>query len=215
MKKLILVIIQFLIKLLDGDSVRKIKDGYHTFEELYDFRMMYNSLLFNEWAMRGLYDVHKSLRHNDGEKCFNNGWFVVVAMLPTGQITNHYKLEDWDRFNLPEYHIAKYEFDGHTPKDVLDRMGRLNALNFTVKGEEHLYLDKLHNIYRHGKGGLYKVVNYCTFKIDGFWRDAFIYTDAHNSQYFGRLAGDFDQKFKRTNKSLGNWYQGIKEEYEL
>ena len=28
----------------------KISDGYHTFDELYEFRKVYNAALFNEWA---------------------------------------------------------------------------------------------------------------------------------------------------------------------
>jgi hypothetical protein len=45
-------------------------DGYHTFNELYDYRKVYNALLFNEWSRQGLYDVHKSRKHSDGEQCF-------------------------------------------------------------------------------------------------------------------------------------------------
>lgn len=97
-------------------------DGYHTFNELYDFRKTYNALLFNQWADLGLYDVHKAKKHYDGEDCFGGGWFVVFAMLPTGQITNHYELSDWDIFDIPEEPKVKIEFDGHTPQDVLKRM---------------------------------------------------------------------------------------------
>ena len=122
-----------------------ISDGYHSFEELYTFRKLYNALLFNEWAKspklitkfvkteKGLvkeivsdkqytYDVHKSLKHHNGELCFGGGWFIVVAILPSGQITNHYKIEDWDLFKIPEYSKAKYEFDGHSSKDVIERL---------------------------------------------------------------------------------------------
>lgn len=133
--------------ILDGGfKAEDISDGYHTFRELYEFRKLYNALLFNEWAKEDnyakeareghnnsgfgfekveftpKYNVHKSLKHYDGELCFGGGWFIVVAMLPTGQITNHYKIEDWDLFNIPETDKALYEFDGHTPKDVLERM---------------------------------------------------------------------------------------------
>ena len=45
-----------------------ISDGYHTFGELYDFRKLYNAVLFNEWAAQGKYKVHKSLRHSDGKR---------------------------------------------------------------------------------------------------------------------------------------------------
>lgn len=113
-----------------GISSNGINDGYHTFGDLYEFRKLYNAALFNELAKTETghqkeypkYDVHKSKRHNDGELCFGGGWFIVVAILPTGQISNHYKMEDWDLFKIPEYPIAKYEFDGHTPEDVMERL---------------------------------------------------------------------------------------------
>lgn len=116
-------------------------DGYHTFKELYDFRKAYNVALFNEWGKyderktfnyqyekpsqyeSGVkYDVHKSWKHNDGELCFGGGWFIVVAVLPEGQISNHYKAEDWDLFKIPEVEKAKYPFDGHTGLDVINRL---------------------------------------------------------------------------------------------
>lgn len=100
----------------------EISDGYHTFNELYEFRKMYNAALFNEWALSNKYNVHKSWKHHDGEDCFGGGWFIVVAMLPEGQITNHYKAVDWDLFKVPETKKAIYEFDGHTPQDVLTRI---------------------------------------------------------------------------------------------
>jgi len=112
-------------KLLETD-VEKFSDGYHTFEELYEFRKVYNAALFNEWAKQGKYDVHKSLRHFDGEKCFGkDNYFIVVAVLPTGQISNHYEGKDWDLFDCEETECAKYEFDGHTPQDVIDRLKKL------------------------------------------------------------------------------------------
>lgn len=103
----------------------EISDGAHTFNELYEFRKLYNAALFNEWAKAGKYDVHKSLRHNEGEECFGGGWFIVVAMLPTGQISNHYKIEDWDLFDIPEHNVAKHPYDGHTAHDVTVRLKQL------------------------------------------------------------------------------------------
>lgn len=129
----------------------QVSDGYHTFDELYEFRKMYNAALFNEWAKAVTYvptkvpieksvfgtefsvehvphykyDVHKSWKHYDGELCFGGGWFIVVAMLPTGQISNHYEARDWDLFKIPEAECAKYPFDGHTAQDVLERLKQL------------------------------------------------------------------------------------------
>ena len=129
---------------LPGFDENQISDGYHTREELYTFRKLYNAVLFNEWAndwtealkksldtgnvvadTKPKYNVHKSWKHYDGEDCFGGGWFIVVAVLPTGQITNHYKAEDWDMFKIPDYPKASYEWDGHTAKDVIDRLTAL------------------------------------------------------------------------------------------
>jgi hypothetical protein len=114
------------------EPISKLSDGYHTFEELYDFRMAYNAVLFNTWAKhldagwsqsaaQKSYDVHKSWKHSDGEPCFGGGWFVVVAETPVGQITNHYKAEHWDLFDIPERETAN-KWDGHTAKEALGRM---------------------------------------------------------------------------------------------
>lgn len=96
----------------------EISDGYHTFNELYYYRMLYNAAFFNmlpkEW-------VHKSKKHYDGEECFGGGWFIVMANLPTGQISNHYELKDWDLFQIPEKEVAD-KWDGHTPQEAADRL---------------------------------------------------------------------------------------------
>lgn len=96
----------------------EVSDGYHTFNELYYYRMLYNAAFFNllpkDW-------VHKSKRHHTGEECFGGGWFIVMANLPTGQISNHYKLKDWDLFQVPEKEFAD-EWDGHTPQEAAKRL---------------------------------------------------------------------------------------------
>ena len=100
----------------------QLSDGYHSFDELYDFRKVYNAHLFNEWFKQGKYEVHKSKKHYEGDECFGGGWFVVVAILPSGQISNHYELNDFDLFKCEETEKAKYQFDGHTSHDVLNRL---------------------------------------------------------------------------------------------
>lgn len=94
---------------------------HDTNRELYDFRLVLNALLFNEWAENKKYEVYKSKRHSNGELCFDGEWFVVVAILPTGQVTNHYHVKYWDYFKIPSYEKVKDEFDGHTSTDVLIR----------------------------------------------------------------------------------------------
>lgn len=103
-------------------EICNISDGYHSFRELYNFRKMYNAVLFNEWAKQKKYSVHKSLKHFEGDYCFDGKYFIVVALLPTGQISNHYKLKDWDLFKIPVFSKAMIPYDGHTAKDVLTRL---------------------------------------------------------------------------------------------
>lgn len=106
-----------------------ISDGYHTFDELYEYRKLYNAALFNEWARPNipLFDVHKSIKHSDGEECFGGGWFVVVANLPTGPISNHYKMENFHLFKIPEREKAA-EWDGHTPQQAAERLRKFLEL---------------------------------------------------------------------------------------
>lgn len=109
-------------------------DGYHTFKELYEFRLLYNACFFNKLASTAwICDTHKSKKHYEGDDCFGGGWFIVMAQLPTGQISNHYELKDWDLFQIPEKEKAN-KWDGHTPKDVADRIREyLTPTNSQVK----------------------------------------------------------------------------------
>lgn len=110
----------------------EVSDGYHTFNELYEYRMLYNAALFNEFAKQGLYDVHKSRKHSDGEYPFgDSNWFIVMAELPTGQISNHYEMKDWDKFQIPEKPLAN-KWDEHSPKDVAERL-----TSFTTPKKEY------------------------------------------------------------------------------
>ena len=111
-------------------DIGEFSDGYHTFNELYYYRMLYNAAFFNDlayydnWADGSWhieYDVHKSKKHSDGEDCFGGGWFIVMAELPTGQISNHYEMKYWDYFNIPEKEKANV-WDGHTPKEAAERL---------------------------------------------------------------------------------------------
>ena len=114
------------------NNIGEFSDGYHTFNELYDYRKAYNAAFFNELAKQGLYDVHKSRLHSDGEIPFGDpNWFIVMAELPTGQISNHYEMKDWDLFDIPEKERSN-TWDGLSPQDVYERLVRYlnnNKLN--------------------------------------------------------------------------------------
>jgi hypothetical protein len=113
-------------------------DGYHTFDELYRYRMLYNAAFFNMLAKEGKVQVCKSKVHSDGQPCFGGGWFIVVATLPdVGQISNHYEECYWGMFNIPE--AVPPEYDGHTPKQAVTRLQSWLAAEYIsdlyVKGE--------------------------------------------------------------------------------
>lgn len=93
-------------------------DEYHTMDELYHYRMLYNAMAANSLPP---HMVCKSVRHSDGEACFGGGWFVVVMTLPTGQVSNHYKLKDWGLFKVRDVPLPP-EYDGHTPEVAAQRI---------------------------------------------------------------------------------------------
>lgn len=109
-------------------SLSELSDGYHTFAELYEYRKIYNACMFNELYKAGKYGIHKSKRHFTKEECFGGGYFIVMAALPTGQVSNHYKLEDWNLFAIEEREFAD-EWDGHTPAVAAHRLTKF-ALSY-------------------------------------------------------------------------------------
>ena len=102
-------------------SVPLERDAYHSMAELYEYRMLYNAHLFNEWHKSGTYPVVKSWNHSDGEPAFGGGYFIVVANLPTGQVSNHYKAVFWSVFKIPYVENAP-PHDGHTPHEAAVRL---------------------------------------------------------------------------------------------
>ena len=104
----------------DGQVDGSTSDGYHTFDELYEYRMLYNAHAAIGWHNAGI-PVVKSWRHADAEECFGGGWFIVTATLPTGQVSNHYEAKDWNLFHVPEVDLPP-EWDGQTPSDAADRL---------------------------------------------------------------------------------------------
>lgn len=101
-------------------------DGFHTFDELYEFRMLYHAAFVNVLEASRTIGVGggatvKSLKHSDGEFCFGGGWFIVVTELPHGQISNHYESKHWDLFRVPAVDIPP-AFDDHTSEDVIERL---------------------------------------------------------------------------------------------
>ena len=107
------------------DAVAELKanprDEYHTMDELYHYRMLYNALALYGLDSLGC-ETGRSRRHHTGEPCFDGEFFIVWVFLPKGMVTNHYKLEDEKYFSfLVDYHTAP-EWDGHTTQEAARRM---------------------------------------------------------------------------------------------
>jgi hypothetical protein len=92
---------------LSDEQTRKVSDGYHTFEELYDHRV----LLFLKLVFHAPYP--------SAWKPHYPGWPVLFLETPVGQISYHFP----EKFlSLVEANIQRddnYKWDGHTPGDVL------------------------------------------------------------------------------------------------
>ena len=98
-----------------------ISDGYHTFDELYNHRMILFSIICNTYKDK----AWKSWKHDDGT--MYDDYFIVRITTDKGDYSYHYHKDNWGYFNVKEIEFAP-KWDGHTPKDIV----RLFDL---VKGE--------------------------------------------------------------------------------
>lgn len=113
-----------------GDDFEKgkISDGYHTFDELYEHRIvLYIALALSTQVSdnHSLADqVWRSKKHSDGSEW--EGWFLLGIGKDAGtQITYHLPISKWDETNFAEDLDKAPDFDGHTSADVLDRIKKL------------------------------------------------------------------------------------------
>ena len=91
----------------DGD----ISDGYHTFDELYDHRIMLFLSLINE------------TRHNCYiQKDHFVGWDAIYINLPTGQISYHVPIKYRFLYINTCEEVDGGFYDGHTSEMVIERM---------------------------------------------------------------------------------------------
>lgn len=105
----------------NGINVKQVSDGNHTFEELYEQRMILFSIICDTFPELSW----KSRKHFDEENDpMFNGCFVVGINTPLGVATYHFKLKYWDIFHIKEFDHAP-EYEGYTPKDVLIRLKSL------------------------------------------------------------------------------------------
>lgn len=100
------------IMTLPAVDVEKISDGYHTFADLYEQRLILSAALAKNNP-----HAWKSKRHKDGSVPFGGGWFIMGFNTEEGCYTYHYELKDWDLFQCKELDKGK-PWDGHTSRDV-------------------------------------------------------------------------------------------------
>lgn len=114
-------------------NAKDVSDGYHTFQELYDMRLALTVAMLkpraNRIRFRDSFDekgviekiAWRSRQHSDGTMF--DGMFIVGYGIQPGEfITFHYHDEHWDKFNFCEILDKAPEWDGHTDKDVIERL---------------------------------------------------------------------------------------------
>lgn len=88
-----------------------ISDGYHTFDDLYQQRMV----LFSTICSLKPDLAWKSWKHEDGTMF--QDYFICGITTPEGEYTYHYHKVHWDEFQVRELpHSPRH--DGHTSDDV-------------------------------------------------------------------------------------------------
>lgn len=105
-------------------------DGYHTFTELYDHRItLFITLCRHIHELLSIeapekFKIWRSKLHADGTSFY--GWFILGIGTGKGkQITYHLPLSSWGETDFVETLDRAPEWDGHTPKDVLERLNNL------------------------------------------------------------------------------------------
>ena len=136
-------------KVAKVNDIGEVSDGFHTFNGLYEQRMILFAALVKAYKDK----AWKSYRHEYGEYCFGGGWFIVGIDTPEGSYTYHYENKYWDMFDCVELPRAKH-WDGHTEADAETRLMSLNPephwipVTERLPKEEGFYLVTLG--YKHG-----------------------------------------------------------------
>lgn len=114
-------------KLILEITAQGCSDGFHTFDELYDHRCALFCALLNVIENSNAeFNVWKSERHSDGSIPFNNpNYFIAGIRSPEigGQITYHLRIDPyWEKLSNIDTLDKAPEYDGHTSKDVIERL---------------------------------------------------------------------------------------------
>lgn len=109
----------------NGQSVKEISNGHHTFGDYTDMRNTYFIALCNAY-----HDLSwKSKKHFDEENDpMYDGDFIAGIFTPDGPITQHLKMKFWGDLQVQEIERAP-QYDGYTEEDVKVRIKSLNVGN--------------------------------------------------------------------------------------
>ena len=109
-------------------DINLISDGYHTFGELYEHRIVLYIALCRVLRFdteKEHLQIFRTKLHSDGTGF--EGWFVlgIVDMITGEQITYHLPNLKWELTAFAETLDKAPDFDGHSSQDVLDRISKL------------------------------------------------------------------------------------------
>ena len=127
-------------KVAKVNSIGEVSDGFHTFNGLYEQRMILFAALVKAYKDK----AWKSYRHEGGEYCFGGGWFIVGIDTPEGSYTYHYENKYWDMFDCIDLPRAKH-WDGHTEADAETRLMSLNPEPHWIPVTESCECDLMDN----------------------------------------------------------------------
>ena len=127
-------------KVAKVNSIGEVSDGFHTFNGLYEQRMILFAALVKAYKDK----AWKSYRHENGEYCFGGGWFIVGIDTPEGSYTYHYENKYWGMFDCVELPRAKH-WDGHTEADAETRLMSLKPEPHWIPVTENCDCDLMDN----------------------------------------------------------------------
>lgn len=109
------------------DKAELTSDGYHTFKDLYEQRLVLSVIAF-KYAQEKGWEVIRSKKHfGEDNECFGGGWFIVMVISPDGkQYSYHYENKYWDLFQYAKTVDHAPKWDGHTSKDVTRLLQLIN-----------------------------------------------------------------------------------------
>jgi hypothetical protein len=100
-----------------------ISDGYHTFGELYNHRIILYIALCKQLSKDNTYNVWRSEKHSDGS--YYEGWFIMGVEYNGLQISYHINMSYWEQTNFAKILDLGLPWDGHTSEDVLKRISEI------------------------------------------------------------------------------------------